>query len=79
MQDIEPAGQFFQPFPLLPPQRIGCGHGLHSGTPVVILGIAHDDDDVQVSSLTADQADFLAKRLRRAAGAVRSLTEQEGT
>lgn len=79
MQEIEPAGEFFQPYPLLPPQRIGCGHGLRSGRPVVILGVAHDEEDVQVSSLTPDQADCLAQKLRSAAGAVRSLIEQEGT
>jgi hypothetical protein len=76
---IEPAADFFTPFPLMRPERIACGHGFRAGKPVVIMGVAHDDEDVNVSALTPDEADLLAHRLRRAAGAVRALNDQEGT
>lgn len=78
MQQIDPAADFFAPFPLMRPERVGCGHGLRAGKPVVIMGVAHDEE-VQVSALTPEEADSLADKLRRAAGAVRALNDQEAT
>lgn len=77
MQQIEPAADFFREFPLMRPERIGCGHGLRAGKPYVIVGIRHDDEDSFVTALTPEEADNLAEQLRRSAGAVRALQSQE--
>lgn len=74
---IDPAAEFFTPFPLVRPERVACGHGLRAGKPVVIMGVVHDEEDTMVSALTPDEADNLADKLRRAAGAVRALNDQE--
>ena len=67
----------YEEHPMFRPEHMAVGHGLRSGKPCVIFATVVNDD-VQVIALDPDEADDIAKRMRRAAGATRALQEQEG-
>jgi hypothetical protein len=64
--------------PMFRPDHMAVGHGLRSGKPCVIFAFVVNGE-AQVLSIDPDEADYIAKRMRRAAGATRALQEQEGT
>lgn len=70
------AQEWFEEFPLFVPDRVACGHGLKAGKPKVILAFELHGEG-HVFAFSPDEADGIAKQLRRGAGAVRALETQE--
>jgi len=64
--------------PMFRPDHMVVGHGLKTGEPTVIFAFVLNDD-THVLAIRPDEADFIAARLRAAAGAVRALQQQEQT